>query len=157
MAGATIAFPPFEAMLYPNPPLGRHGFLILMGCVTAVSVVIAGVALAAGAWPVSGYFGIDVLLLYVAFRANTRQSRRRELIRLDETGLHVRRVGPNGRYSDWRFEPYWVRVVVEEPVRGVAGLSLRSHGQQLRIAQFLSPAERRDLARALNGALAAYR
>ena len=92
-----------------------------------------------------------------AFRSNTRQSRRRELIRLDETGLHIRRVGPNGRHSDWRFEPYWVRVAVEDPVRGVAGVILRSHGQELRIGQFLSQAERLDLARALNGALAAYR
>ncbi len=157
MAGATLAFPPFEVMLYPNPPLGRYGFLILMGCVTGVSAVVATIALAAGAWPVSGYFGLDVLLLYWAFRSNTRQSRRRELIRLDETGLHVRRVGPNGRHSDWRFEPYWVRVAVEDPVRGVAGVTLRSHGQELRIGQFLSQAERLDLARALNGALAAYR
>ncbi len=144
-------------MLYPNPPLGRYGFLALMGCVALVSAAVGGAALAAGAWPVTGYFGVDLLLLYIAFRCNARQSRRRELIRLDETGLHVRQIAPNGRHRDWRFEPYWVRVVVEDPVRGPGTLTLRSHGQQLRLAQFLCQSERRELARALTGALAAYR
>jgi uncharacterized membrane protein len=157
MAGATLALPPFEVMLYPNPPLGRYGFLALMGCVSLVSAAAGAAAVAAGAWPVTGYFALDALLLYVAFRCNTRQSRRRELIRLDETGLHVRQIEPNGRHRDWRFEPYWVRVVIEDPVRGLGTLTLRSHGQQLHLGQFLSQSDRRDLARALNGALAAYR
>ncbi len=63
------ARPPFRAVLTPHRSLGPKGFLILM---TALSVVsfIAGMAFyLSGAWPVLGFFGLDVVLVYVAFKA----------------------------------------------------------------------------------------
>lgn len=64
----------FEAVLYPNQPLGRAGFIVLMLAVSSVSVALGLAFVLAGAWPVAGFFGLDVLLLYLAFRAAQRQA-----------------------------------------------------------------------------------
>jgi uncharacterized membrane protein len=157
MAGTQQAPVPFEAVLYPNPPLGRYGFFVLMLAVSGVGVAVGTAFFMAGAWPVSGFFGLDIAALYVAFRWAQRQSRQSEIIRLDPTGLHVRRVEPDGRARDWRFEPYWVRVRVEDPGPSPGSLTLSSHGQRLRLGQFLTHDERRSLGRALEHALVAYR
>ena len=147
----------FEAVLYPNRPLGRTGFILLMLGVSSVSAAVGvGFALA-GAWPVVGFLGLDVLLLYLAFRAAQRQGQRREHIRLDASGLRVRRVEPDGAVQDWCFEPYWVRVELDDPPQRHSLLTLASRELRLRVGGFLTLEERLDLARALRSALRHYR
>jgi uncharacterized membrane protein len=157
MTAAAQAPPSFQATLYPNPPLGRSGFRLVMIGSGTVCVIVGSGFVAAGAWPVTGFLGLDLLLLYAAFRWVERQSRRLELVRLDHTGLYVRRVAPDGSAADWRLEPYWVRVAVEERRRGPGAVTLRAPGVLVRIGQFLTSEERREFARALEGALRAYR
>ena len=101
-----------------------------------------------GAWPVAGFLGLDVLLLYLAFRWNFRDASRADFIRVDETGLTVRRVHPDGRTKDWHFETAWVQVAVENK-----RLLLRSHGRELVIGPYLTTAERASLAEALREAV----
>jgi uncharacterized membrane protein len=147
----------FEAVLSPNQSLSRNGFIGVMLAVSSVSAAMAAGFWLAGAWPVAGFLGLDVLLVYAAFRACRRAGRRRELIRLDRSGLHVRRVEPDGDASDWRFEPYRVRVQMDDPPRRDSRLTLAEHGRRLVIGLFLTPEERLDLARALEAALRRYR
>jgi uncharacterized membrane protein len=148
---------PFEAVLYPNPPLGDAGLFALMLAVAAVSAGLGAAFALAGAWPVTGFLSVDVLLLWLAFRACRRRARRSELIRLDDSGLYVRRFEFDGRSVDWRFDPYWVRVELDENQRPSPPLVLSASGRALRIGQFLTADERRDLACALREALAGYR
>ena len=157
-AQALAAAPParsarFDAVLYPNRSLGTAGFYSLMAAIVTVSAGVGAAFVLAGAWPVSGFLGLDVLLLYLAFRWNYRQGRRAEFIRLDGAGLTVRRVDPDGRAREWRLEPYWVRVALDDPPRGDGQLVLSSHGDRLVIGAFLTAAERREVARALEAAL----
>jgi uncharacterized membrane protein len=147
------AMPRFDAILYPHRSLPPLGFALLMTAVVAIS---AGFVLI-GAWPVTGFFGLDVLLLFLAFRWNYRQGRRAELIRLDQDGLSVRRIEPDGRQREWRFEPYWVRVGFDDPPRYDSELTLSSHGAHLVLGAFLTVAERLEVARALRAALRAHR
>ena len=148
---------PFEATLYPNPPVGRAGFIALMLAMSSASSLIGVGCALAGAWPVAGFLGLDVLLLYLAFRLVRRQAQRREHIRLDPTGLRVLRVDADGVAREWRFEPCWVQVVMDDPPRSDSWLTLASHGLSLRVGAFLTPPERLELARALRGALRGYR
>ena len=61
----------FDAILRPHRSLGPRGFLALMIFVALVSFA-AGIAFVSiGAWPVFGFFGLDALALYVAFRLMT--------------------------------------------------------------------------------------
>jgi len=147
----------FDAVLYPNRSLGRAGFALLMAAIVLVSAGVgAGFALI-GAWPVTGFFGLDVLLVYLAFRWNDREGRRAEFIRLDHDGLSVRRVEPDGKSREWRFEPYWVRVHIDDPPRHDSQLVLGSHGKGVIVGAFLTPAERLEVANALKAALHAHR
>jgi len=140
--------PAFEAVLYPNQSLGKKGFSILMGLIVLVSVLVgAGFALV-GAWPVAGFLGLDVLLLYAAFRWQFRDASRADFIRVDERGLSVRRLLPNGKSREWRFETAWVQIVVEKK-----RLVLRSHGEDLVIGAYLTADERKSLASALREAV----
>jgi uncharacterized membrane protein len=65
----------FAATITPHRSLGSTGFLILMLCIGALSFVSGMVFLMLGAWPVFGFLGLEVLLIYVAFRANFRAAR----------------------------------------------------------------------------------
>lgn len=141
----------FDAVLHPHRSLSARGFLILMGLLSAVSFVAGMVFMAMGAWPVFGFFGLDVLLIYAAFRWNYRDARTWEAIRLSDTALEVARVGVDGRRQEWRFHPYWVRLELSDADQ--QRLYITSHGQGVHVGDFLSPPERLDLAAALKSAL----
>lgn len=148
------ADPRFDAVLYPSRSLPPAGFALLMAAVTLVSTGIGAGFFLIGAWPVTGFLGLDVLLLYFAFRWNYRQARRAEFIRLEREALVVRRVEPSGRSHEWRFDPYWVQVRIDD---ATDRLVLRSHGQQVAIGDFLVTEEREEVADALRRALGEHR
>jgi uncharacterized membrane protein len=106
-----------------------------------------------GAWPVFGFFGLDVLLVYLAFKLNYRDARRYETVRLTDSLLTVERVAPSGRRERWRFQPYWLQVEIDERTASRRALMLRSHGRILEIGSFLTPDEKVDLANALRAEL----
>jgi uncharacterized membrane protein len=143
----------FDAVLHPHRSLSPFGFVILMTCVGLVSFTAGIVFLLAGAWPVFGFFGLDAALIYIAFRMSYRSGQLHETVRLTRTALTVRRVSPSGAVKSWTFEPYWLRVEMDDPPEHHSQLRLTSHGRALVIGSFLSPAERLDLARALGTAL----
>lgn len=147
----------FDAVLYPNRSLGSAGFMVLMLGIVVVSAAIGAGFVMIGAWPVTGFLGLDVLLLWLAFRWNYREGRRAEFIRLDRDGLTVRQVAPDGRHREWRFEPYWVQVRMDDPPRHDSQLRLGSHGRELVVGAFLAPGERLEIAHALRAALQAQR
>jgi uncharacterized membrane protein len=159
MEKALPALPParLDVVLYPNRSLGTTGFAVLMTAIVLVSVAVGAGFMMVGAWPVTGFLGLDVLLVYLAFRWNDRQARRAEFVRLDGDGLSVRRLEPDGHSQCWRFEPYWVRVSLEQVGRHDRRLVLRSHGRQVVIGAFLTQDERQELAHALEAALREHR
>ena len=143
----------FDAVLAPNRSLGRVGFVAVMAGVIVVSVGLGTYFLLQGAWPVFGFFGLDIVLLYLAFRLSYRSGRLRETIRVTADEVVVRRIAPNGRTAEWRFNPYWLRVALDEPVEHDSQITLTSHGRSLVIGPFLAPEERASLVKALRDAL----
>src|ERR1700732_651676 len=87
---------PFRAILHPHRSLGPTGFLVLMLAIGGVSFVTGMVFLLMGAWPVFGFFGLDVALVYLAFRLNYRTARQSETIRLADDVFSVERVSVRG-------------------------------------------------------------
>jgi uncharacterized membrane protein len=148
---------PFRAVLTPYRSLGPTGFLILMSAVGIVSFVTGLVFLILGAWPVLGFFGLDALLIYIAFKLNYRSGRLLEMVELTPSLLTLTRVHPSGARESFDFNPYWVRVLLSERPDGRTELRLASHGREYPFARFLTDDERRDFAKALTGALGAAR
>jgi len=147
----------FERVLLPYRSLPPRGFNILMLVLGAISVAVGVTFVSMGAWPVCGFFGLDVLLVYVAFRLSYRSARQRETLRLADEEFTVERVGIRGDRRFWRFQPFWLRVVYEEHPDQSNRLSVTSHGQSLAIGTFLPSPVRREVASSLREALAHWR
>src|ERR1044072_2735832 len=92
--------PFFRALLTPHRSLGRTGFAILMGALLFGWMATGAIFLAHGAWPVFGFFGLDVLLVYVAFKVNYRAARAREDVSVPRSSLDIRKVAPSGRAEE---------------------------------------------------------
>src|SRR3954468_12310752 len=101
------------ARLTPHRSLNRTGFLAVMLFLSIVSFVTGLVFLMMGAWPVFGFFGLDVLVIWWAFKVNFRSARAREEIVVTPTELRVRRVSHRGQVVEWSFNPLWVRLDME--------------------------------------------
>jgi uncharacterized membrane protein len=147
----------FERVLLPYRSLPPRGFNILMLVLGVISIAAGTLFVSLGAWPVCGFFGLDVGLIYLAFRLSYRSARQRETLRLADEELTVERVGIRGDRRLWRFQPFWVRVVFEEHPDDTNRLALASHGQTLPIGMFLPPPMRREVATTLRDALAHWR
>ena len=146
----------FSALLTPHRSLNQTGFLLLMGFVCLVSFVAGLVFLSMGAWPVFGFFGIDVLAIWWAFKVNFHRASAYEEISVTPSALRVRRVTHLGAMSEWTFNPLWVRLdVTADDEFGVERLALVSRGRSLGIAAFLGPDEKASFAKALTTALSA--
>jgi uncharacterized membrane protein len=150
--------PVFSATIMPHRSLGRSGFRLVMTLVCLASVVSSIPFIILGAWPVAGFFGLDLLALYVAFLLNYRDGRGFEEILLTRVELLLRRVSPRGVTREWRFNPLWTKLDRRTNGEfGVERLALVSRGEQVVFAQALSAAEKASFADALSGALAKAR
>jgi len=147
----------FDAVLHPNRSLGERGFVLLMAGLAVLSFVGGIVFVSVGAWPVMGFLGLDVLLIYVAFRASYRTGRLVETVRLTDAALEVRRIDAYGRAAAWRVPPTWAKVDLDNAGEHDCRVVLRSHGESVVLGAFLSPPERKELAEALRAALARLR
>ena len=156
-AGDPAADRDLHVVLTAHRSLGPTGFVMLMGAFGFVCFATGLVFLTQGAWPVMGFFGFDVALLYIAFKLNYRSGRLHELIDLTPERLTVTRVHPTGRRERFDFNPYWVRVSLAEWPDGRTDLRLASHGQEFPFARFLNDEERREFASILGNALATVR
>jgi uncharacterized membrane protein len=147
----------FERVLLPHRSLAPRGFHILMLVLGLVSLAVGIGFVSIGAWPVVGFFGLDVALVYVAFRLNYRSARRSETLRLAGDAFTVERVSVRGKRRMWRFQPFWLRVILEERADESNRLFVASHGRSLAIGDFLSPSARRELAATIREALLRWR
>jgi uncharacterized membrane protein len=148
----------FSALLTPHRSLSRTGFLVLMAFVGAVSFAAGLAFLLMGAWPVLGFFGLDVLAIYWAFRINFRHADATEEIRITASELRVRRVSHRGHVAEWVLNPLWVRLDQKSDDEfGIERLYLVSKGRRVSIARFLGPDEKASFAKALTAALQAAR
>lgn len=144
----------FSAHLSPHRSLGPTGFTVLLAAMCVVSFAAGMAFLLIGAWPVLGFFGLDVLLLYWAFKINYARALAFEEFAMTPSELKVRRVSHRGEEAQWSFNPLWVRLDRETHEEfGIERLSLVSRGRHLTIANFLGPEEKARFASALTAAL----
>lgn len=143
----------FRAVLRPHRSLGPKGFVILMSILAAISFTAGLAFLSMGAWPVFGFFGLDVLLVYIAFRLNYRSGRLYETVEVTPDELTITRVHPSGRTERFVCNPYWARVRLTQARDGRTDLRLHLRGKEMSFGRFLTDDERHDFARALTGAL----
>jgi len=150
----TQSPPPLEGKLYldttlrPHRSLSQTAFRLMMLVVIVANLVIGAFFLARGAFPVTGFLGLDVLALWVAFRINYRDAKAEEHIVVTPLQMQVERRSPGGETSYFVLNPVWAKAREES-----VGVSIWSGGRALRVGAFLSPDERAEFARQLDLAL----
>ena len=150
--------PIFRALLTPYRSLGRRGFMILMGFLSVLWLGTGAFFLAKGAWPVFGFFGLDVLAVYIAFRVSYRAARAREEVTVSRTALEILKVAPSGKAHQHLFNPFWAKFnVFRHDEIGITAMAVTARGEIVPIGGFLNPDDRESFASAFSRALATAR
>jgi uncharacterized membrane protein len=147
----------FDAVIEPNPSLRPKALFIVIFGIALISFIAGILFVLHGAWPVTPFFGIDVLLLYWAFILVRERARHREHILITSDTLLVERTRPGLPPVRHELNPYWLRVEHDDPERTGAPLALVSQGKRLIVGAFLGADERASLADALRTALSQAR
>jgi uncharacterized membrane protein len=144
----------FSAILTPHRSLSGAGFFVLMLAVSIVSFASGLFFFIVGAWPVVGFLGLDVLLIYWAFRMSYRRAEAFEEVTVTPSELTVRNVSHRGKVREYVLNPVWVRLETKAHAEfGIERLFLVSYGRRFPVAAFLGPQEKAGFAAALSAAL----
>ncbi len=154
MNAANSPAPIFHARLTAHRSLGPKGFRNLM-LVLAVCWGGAGlVFLSMGAWPVFGFFGLDLVLVWFAFRWSYRSAKAQEEVKLSSQQLSISKIAPSGRKSEHGFHPLWVKFnVLRHDLIGVTGMNVEANGRRVSFGSILNPDDRESFAKAFALAL----
>ncbi|WP_417767040.1 DUF2244 domain-containing protein [Stappia sp.] len=147
--------PFFAALLTPYRSLGPAGFRVLMLFICGICLLAGLVFLSLGAWPVFGFLGLDILLVFFAFRWNYKAARAFEEVQVSRTEIRIRKVRASGREQLFTCNPFWARLHLrEEEDEGVTRITLTARNRAIDIGGFLNPEDRTSFAGALRSALA---
>tara|TARA_B100000989_G_scaffold297259_2_gene282521 strand:+ start:484 stop:1029 length:546 start_codon:yes stop_codon:yes gene_type:complete len=144
-----------QMTIWPHRSLSPKGFAIVMGALAGFLFIIGLGFFLAGAWPVIGFLGLELLVVWGAFKLNYRAARHRETIHTTTEELMVESQTPAGKRAQKSFPIGWLRVSLspaEPPVmssRDRQKIILSSHGEQAEIGKYLHPAEKAGLSREL--------
>ena len=144
----------FDAIIFPHrslsPRLARN-ILLATGCLLALIGITFSMM---GAWPVLGFLGLELLVLGLAYKFSFRQAKARERVFLTADQLTIEKINASGNSKSWSFQPYWISIDVIDQDYGKKGeIALRSHGQEVRIAHWLTNEERYDFVKELRASL----
>ena len=139
--------------IWPHRSLSRKGFIILMFVLGGLLFTIGFGFFLAGAWPVIGFLGFELFIVWGAFKLNYRAAKKRETIETTADTVTVKRTDATGKASATKFPLGWIKVRLTPPVAPSNSSSqpqqvfLSSHGVEIEIGHFLHPAEKPALQR----------
>ena len=143
----------FDAVLTPNRSLSERGFAIVMSIVGVVSFLTGMAFLSMGAVPVIGFFGLDALAIWLAFRWSFRKQREETWIRVTASNIDMMHRKANGQEKRVSVPSGFARVELAEPLRPDSWLRIEHGRKGWVIGRFLTLPERKSLAEALKLAL----
>ena len=130
-----------------NNSLTRSERKAVLCFIAAVSFAIALGFAAFGAWLVLPFAGLEILVLYLAFRVIDKHAGDYECLEINGDRVRVE-VFEGGRVQRMEFDRHWAQVVWREDVNG-RGLAVRSHGREIELGRHLTHAERVRVGREL--------
>ncbi|MEM7661362.1 MAG: DUF2244 domain-containing protein [Pseudomonadota bacterium] len=146
-----------DAVLTPNASLSPRAFTIVMGLVAIFSFAAGILYLTMGAWPVFGFFGLDALAIWFAFRLSFRAQEQETRVRVDGEHVHLHHTQRGKPDKSAKLPTAFVRVELDEPATHLSWLRIEHGARVFVIGRFLTPEERSSFANALRGALSRAR
>ncbi|MEM1038091.1 MAG: DUF2244 domain-containing protein [Pseudomonadota bacterium] len=146
----------FKARLTPHRSLGPSGFRLLMGVIGIICFVVGLVFTIAGVWPIMGFMGLDVLLIYWAFKSNYKAAQAYEDVEVSRAHVLLSKVSPKGRKVDHHFDQFGTRFETERHEEiGITKMRLTNRAKSVEFGYFLNPADRASFADAFSQAMSA--
>ena len=140
----------FSRVARRNNSLSSTGRLFVFAFIFAVSIGIAAGFALLGAWLILPFAGLEMLVLYLAFRYVDRRAGDFERIAIAGDRVEIE-ICEAGRSSSYEFNRCWAQLVSREGER----LALRSHGREVEIGRYLDDEQRfalgREIGRHLRG------
>lgn len=142
-----------DAVLTPNRSLSERGFAIGMAIVAVVFFLTGLMFWSMGAAPILGFFGLDMLAIWLAFRLSFRNQREETRVTVTARSLRLHHRDARGREKTAELPAAFARVELDEPVTAASWLRIEHGRTGYVIGRFLTPQERRSFAGALRKAL----
>jgi len=142
-----------DAVLTPNSSLSPRAFMIIMLAFGTVSFICGLAFLSMGALPVVGFFGLDVLLVYAAFKWTFKQQTESTRVTVTNEHLRMRHTKPNGEVKSVALPTAFVRIELDEAATPNSWLRVEYGQKAYVIGRFLTLSERKSLAKALRQAV----
>ena len=142
-----------DVTVLPYRSLSKKGFKNLMFIVSFIFFSVGVFFWYIGAWPVFGFLGLDVLLLYYAFKINYKSGEIFETIKIIKQNLLITRNFPSGKTQTWNLEPYWTKVEMMNPRRHQHNLIVKSKDKVVSLGSFLNYNDKKILLNKIESAL----
>jgi len=129
-----------------NNSLSSAGRAVVLGSLIVVCFAISLAFAFHGAWLVLPFAGVEMFVLFLAFRLIERHAGDLESIAIKGDRVLVER-WETGRVSRYELNRYWAQVVVHRGgPSGKTTLALRSHGREVEFGRHLTEEQRDALA-----------
>lgn len=154
MTTQTEARPLFAATLRPHRSLSRRGYRWVIAVAAIGSSIPGLVFFSLGAWPIVGFMGLDVLLVWWALSASMRDGKQFETVTLWPDQLEIKRVTGAGKAQLLTFDPVTTKLVIDRDFNErTTGLVLRTREGDTAIGNFLNADDKASFAKAFGTAL----
>jgi uncharacterized membrane protein len=154
MTTQTQAKPLFAAKLTPHHSLGRKGFRVVLVLIAVLATIPGIIFFSMGAWPIVGFFGLDIALITWAMWSSQRDGKRYEEVTLWPDQLEIKQVDGVGKETLTRFSPHAVKLVVDRDFNErTTALHLRTRDRDVMLGQFLNQDEKSSFSKAFGTAL----
>lgn len=154
MSTKIQAKPLFAATLTPHRSLSPAGKRVVVGLVAALALVPGLLFYFAGAWPVVGFMGLDVLAIWAALTISMRAGKMHEVVSIWPGTLELRKVDAKGGESVLRYATENVRFAIDRDFNErVTALWLREGETRVPLGNFLSSEEKASFSKAFGAAL----
>jgi uncharacterized membrane protein len=142
-----------DAVIRQNASMSPLGLKVVLGVMMAMSLVFALFFFVIGAWPAPIFLGLDVLLVWLAFRASYRAAERQERVRVSAETVEISLEADGRAKTVWTSPTAFTGLDVESYGQDDTKVRLRMHRRRYLVGRALSPGERADLGRALENAI----
>ena len=142
-----------DAVLEPSRSLTPRGFSRVMLVLGGMSFLSSLLFLSIGAWPVMGFMGLEMLLLWLVFRFSFRAQTARTYVRVTAEAVDVRKIDGWGRERRARLAAHFARVEFDRAAHGSNALRVATSNRAYPVGEFLTPRERESFARRLAQAI----
>ena len=121
-----------------------------------ISFIAGIIFMLKGAWPVFGFFGLDVLLVYIFFKINFRSGKKKEILILTKNQLIIEFYNSKKISKTYYLDAHWLQIRLSKLKNEMSKLKISSKNKSIIIGSFLRYQEKIDVVKSLKKALKKY-